>query len=212
MVTLGRKGKATLLVSVLLVVFTLVLAALAFTYKPVPQPGEGYVDPASGIHITPSGDITDSSVNSSNTIIQRDGNVYTLTGNITNMVTIEKSNIVFDGKGFSFVGSQGLRLEKGSNVTVKDLDVETHYLHLLLQYAQNCVLQNVTSSITLSYSDNNLISNCSLGLDLENSNYNTIKNCISGEITLLKSNGNSILYNSLSMQGPSLGNGIHQIT
>ena len=54
MVTLGRKGKATLLVSVLLVVFTLALAALAFTYKPVSQPGEGYVDPASGIHISPA--------------------------------------------------------------------------------------------------------------------------------------------------------------
>ncbi|MCL4429699.1 MAG: hypothetical protein M1167_02995 [Chloroflexi bacterium] len=121
MASSGKKKKATLVVSTLLVVFTLVLAATAFTFKPASQPGEGYVDPASGIHITPSGEITGSTGNSSN-IIHRDGNVYTLTGNITSMVTIEKSNIVFDGKGFSFVGSHGLKLTEVSNVTVKDLD------------------------------------------------------------------------------------------
>ena len=111
------------------------------------NPAKVHVDPASGIHITPNGDITDSSVNSSSTIIQRDGNVYTLTGDTTSMVTIEKNNIIFDGGGFSLVGQQGLRLEKVSNVTVKDLDVQTHYLHIILNYAQNCVLQNVTSHI-----------------------------------------------------------------
>ena len=62
------------------------------------------------------------------------------------MVTIEKSNIVFDGNGFSFIGPQGLRLAKVSNVTVKDLNIETHYLRIILDQTKNSVVQNVTSN------------------------------------------------------------------
>lgn len=101
MVALDKKNKVTLVILALLVVFMLVLAAMASKFKSPPHPGEGSVDPASGIHITVSGDITDSQGTSSSSIIRRDGNIYTLTGNTTSMVTIEKSNVVLDGRGFS---------------------------------------------------------------------------------------------------------------
>jgi hypothetical protein len=67
--------------------------------------------------------------------------------------------------------------------------------------------KNVTSSylILLSYSDNNLINNCTGDPELENSDCNTIKHCATGEITLSHSNGNSLLYNTIWTQGPSLG-------
>jgi hypothetical protein len=75
--------------------------------------------------------------------------MYThLTGDITNMVTIEKSNIVFDGKGFSFVGSHGLRLTEVFNVTVKNLDIETHYLRIILQHSRFSIIQNVPPTMS----------------------------------------------------------------
>ncbi len=44
------------------------------------------------------------------------------------MLTIEKNNIVLDGNGYALIGSQGLKLTKVANVTVKDLTISTHYL------------------------------------------------------------------------------------
>ncbi len=93
MVTLGRYGKATIVVTVLLVAVAFA-AAIFSSSQPNYQPGEGSLGPASGIHITPGGDITGSTVNSSSTIIQCDGNVYALTGNTANMVTIEKQHSI----------------------------------------------------------------------------------------------------------------------
>ena len=194
--------------SIILVVVASFLAA-AFLLGTVPsRHGEGYVDPASGIHITPSGDIKDSQGISSSSIIQRNGNIYTLTANMFSMVTIEKSNIVFDGGGFSFVGNHGLILSYASNVTVKDLGFQTHYLQIRLDHAKNSVLQNVTSSyrLQLSFSENNLVSNStSPSIELENSDSNMVRDSVIGKISLSRSNGNSILYNTFWTQGPSLG-------
>jgi nitrous oxidase accessory protein NosD len=123
------------------------------------------------------------------------------------MLTVEKSNIVLEGNGFTFTGSHGIKLTKVENVTIKDLTLETHYLHLFLDHSQNCIIQNVTSNFDfiLSVSDNNLISNCTGTFNLETSNYNTIKNCSAGEITLQQSNHNSLIYNTIWTQGESLG-------
>jgi hypothetical protein len=207
MVALNRKIIAAILATLLLAVCIFAVETEVSIPKPFSQYGEGYQDPAAAIHITPSGDITDSAIESPSININRDGNVYTLTGDIRNWVIIEKSNIILDGRGFSFVGSNGLSLTKVSNVTVKDLHLETHYLRIILQNTKNSTVQNVTSNFDfiLSDSDNNLISKCTGDISLENSNSNTVKNCITGEIELSKSNGNSILYNTLSTQGPSLG-------
>ena len=62
------------------------------------------------------------------------------------MLTVEKSNIVLEGNGFTFTGSHGIKLTKVENVTIKDLTLETHYLHLFLDHSKNCVIQNVTSN------------------------------------------------------------------
>ena len=208
MVSLRGKGQVTLVGAVFLVILALAVAATIFSSPPPPShPGEGSIDPASGIHINSSGDITTPLADSPVNNIQRQGDTYTLTGSTTNMVTIEKSNIVLDGNGFALTGSHGLLLTKVSNVTVRDLNIETHYLRIMLQNAKYCTIQNVTSNyeLILSDSDNNLISNCSGIIRLESSNNNIVKNCVTGEISLLKSNGNSILYNNIWTQGPSLG-------
>jgi nitrous oxidase accessory protein len=202
------RGKAALGSSVFLLLLAVAVAVTVFSSPPLPiQPSEGSIDPASGIHITSSGAITTPLSDLPVKNIQRQGNMYIVTGDTVSMLTIERSNIVLEGNGFAFTGSHGIKLTKVTNVTIKDLTLETHYLRLLLDHAQNCVIQNVTSNFdfTLSNSNNNLVSNCSGTFRLETSNYNTIKNCSVGEITLQQSNYNSLLYNVIWTQGESLG-------
>ncbi len=204
----NRKKLAKILIASVSIVCVLLVVILSNVFlRSYPHPGEGYVDPASGIHIAHSGEITGAPINF--TGIHHEGDVYTLTGNITAMVTIDKSNVVLDGDGFSLIGSHGLRLMKVYNVTVKDLNIETHYLRIFLDQSENCHIQNVSSNyfFHLKASSNNIISNCSSSgyMDLENSNFNTIKDCKIDRLSLVQSNDNKILYNSFWSQGPSLG-------
>jgi len=170
------------------------------------NPEQGYQDPATAIHITSTGEIEGSNLDSSSVNLHCNGSVYTLAGPVTNWIIIEKSNIIFDGNGFTLAGSHGLSLSFVSNVTVRNLHIQTYYLQMLLDHSKKCILQNVDSSfeIVLFNSDENLISNCSGAIRLENSDSNSIQSCTAREITLDKSNGNSILCNTISLQGPSL--------
>jgi len=62
MVAINRKIKVIIIATVLLAVCIFAAVTEIFIPKLLSRPGEGYVDPASGIHITPSGDITGSQV------------------------------------------------------------------------------------------------------------------------------------------------------
>ena len=70
------------------------------------------------------------------TAIQRNGDIYTLTANISGGIHVQKSNIVIDGAGFTVQGNEagrGIDLSNGvgedssrsiiSNVTVKNLRI-----------------------------------------------------------------------------------------
>jgi hypothetical protein len=78
---------------------------------------------------------SDGSVVGTNTI-QRNRNIYTLTGNISGGIQVQKSNIVIDGAGYTVQGNgaeRGLDLSNGvgedpsrsiiSNVTLKNLRI-----------------------------------------------------------------------------------------
>ncbi len=127
MSTLKRKLTGIIVLAVLLIVCVGLVIVQTLTVNSVPHHGEGYADPAYAIHITQSGEIMNDPANFSS--ITRNGNVYTLTCNVTGWIIIEKNNIVLNGNGFSFNGSHGLSLSDVSNVTVKNLNVVTHYLH-----------------------------------------------------------------------------------
>jgi hypothetical protein len=207
MVTLRRKLVAAAFFTLLFAVLVGLVIFGAFVVKPYTRPGEGYIDPAYAIHINPDGEVTDANANSSSVNIHRDGNIYTLTGNVTNKLILEKSNVVFDGGGFWFYGPYGLELSRISNVTIKNLNFNTHYGQIWLNQAHDCVIQNVTSSdrILLSHADSNTVVNCTGKIEFDSSNGNTVKNCTTGEVILSQSNRNSLIYNSISAQGPSLG-------
>ncbi len=101
----------------ILVVFTQI-----FVYVPSSHPGEGYMNPTYAIHITPSGAVTEFSVTHSSDNIHRDGNIYTLVGNVTNWIIVEKSNIVLNGGDFTLSGNHGLSLQNVSGFRILDSD------------------------------------------------------------------------------------------
>ncbi len=198
-------------VALVLVVGTIVIGGFAlfggafFSFNDSYRHGEGYQDPATAIHITPNGDIVDPTYSSLDANIIRDGNIYRLIANVSNWVIIERSNIVVDGRGFSSLSRHSFALTGVSNVTVKDLRVDSMYTPtIVLRNVDYSTFKNITAGFRLVNSNNNLISNCSTGVELENSNFNTIRDSNSGKISLSKSNGNSILHNTLWTQGPIL--------
>ncbi len=98
--------------------------------------------------------------------IQRAGNVYTLTANITQeySVRIERSNIVFDGAGhtidvavpgvFNVDGCNngiyedvGITLADVNNVTVKNVNVSSNNIYTIsLRYSSNCQFIGLTTN------------------------------------------------------------------
>ncbi|MCL4429661.1 MAG: hypothetical protein M1167_02800 [Chloroflexi bacterium] len=205
MVTLGRGEKTALIAIALLALVAVPTVYLTAIYRD-PMYMRYYVDPASAIHITASGDITTPTFDTSASNIQRVGNTYTLTGNITNWLIIEKSNMVLEGNGFWVGGQNGLSIQGVSNVTVEDVTVKASLSYLYLQSVQNSTILRTNSqyNIHLFLSNGNLISDSSGSIDLDNSSNNTVQNCSLGSIELSGSNYNSILYSNCSYSGRSL--------
>jgi parallel beta-helix repeat protein len=103
------------------------------------------------IHILPDG-----SVEPSTAAVSRNGDLYTLTGNVGTTIIIDKDNVTIDGAGYSLLGnfSRGVWLNNRVGVTVKNLTI-----------------QNVENAFDLSRAaDNTLIGNtiinCSKGFYL----------------------------------------------
>ena len=152
---------------------------------------------------TPSGTIyirSDGSVEGTDKI-QRDGNVYTLTGNISGGIQVQKSYIVIDGAGYTVqgngdVGGRGIDLSNNrgsdpsrpeiSNVTVKNLrivnfdrgieNVNTNDNTIIGNYIADCF-----TGINIGGSPNNVL--------IKN---NTIANNVNG-ISIAYSGGNQII-------------------
>jgi len=87
------------------------------------------------------------------TIIKRRGDTYYLTADTTSRsFTIKRSNIVFDGHGYTINGgingfgysNTGLRLDGVNNVTVKDVTVQDFWGHFIaLIDCYNCILLRI---------------------------------------------------------------------
>ncbi len=141
----------------------------------------------------------DGTVFPSSAPIQRDGNVYTLTGDLTadsetdDGLTIERDNIILDGAGYTLQGSEdqtGINLpplnpdEPGrSNVIIKNIRVEGFH-----------------DGINLWNSTNNTVTGCTTNsIKLFGSNDNTITENNIGTIELIASSKqNSIIGNNIA--------------
>jgi len=121
----------------------------------------------------------DGSIDPPTAPIQRDGNTYTLTSNITDSIVVQRNNIVFDGAGFTIqnqVDSIGIDLSERNHVTVENTIIT------------GSGITGLGCGIRLSgASENSLVSNIltkmPTGIWLLSSSYNTLS-------------GNTLEYNA----------------
>ena len=141
----------------------------------------------------------DGSIDPSTAPIQRDGDIYTLTGNITSDtdgIVIERDNMTLDGKGYSIQGAKvaysiGIYLIERTNVTIRNTRIEKFdYGIELLRSSNNTI------------SENNVTDNHTGGICFEESSDNSIAGnnvtkSVSYGIWLLDSSNNRITKNDI---------------
>jgi parallel beta-helix repeat protein len=71
-----------------------------------------------------------------------DNITYTLTGNISGSIVVQRNNIVVDGAGYTVEGTEaagsiGIDLSGRNNVTIKNMNIETFSFGFLLDYSFN---------------------------------------------------------------------------
>ncbi len=150
------------------------------------------------VYINPDGSVTGTSN------IQRDGNVYTLTGNITGAIKVQKSFIVINGAGYALTGSRepgsGIDLGNGvgqdpsrpsiCNVTVKNLKLIDCYYALGSENTDNNTfignyIQRCDTGVWITGSSNNTLI------------HNTIRDCTTGVSINYGSGGNVFFENNI---------------
>jgi parallel beta-helix repeat protein len=115
--------------------------------------------------------------------IQRDGNIYTFTGNINIDsgdcgIQVDRDNIVIDGAGFTLQGtaayiSRGIDLSSRSNVTIKNMEIRNFMDGIYLVPSSNNITANTGSGIWTAGVSNNItgnhIANNNIGILFEGS-------------------------------------------
>lgn len=145
---------------------------------------------------------SDGTVTPETEFINQTGNVYTLTGNLTEKyaIKIQCSNIVFDGAEYIINGTAdnyrgvyntGISLENVSNVIVKDVRVyQFTDVPLLLQGCVNCSVFRIETDYLL----------------VTNSSFNTISESSIRSLVINYSDNNVIARNSIQFVGLTEGN------
>ena len=119
----------------------------------------------------------DGTVDGTNKIL-RDGNVYTLSGDIFESVAVEKNDVVIDGAGFSLEGTgvgTGINLKGRKNVTIENVKVSNFLYGVVFESSLNSILSNsnVTGNsygVYLSKSSDNTI----IGNDITGNDYSGV--------------------------------------
>ena len=175
--------------------------ALAYNIQPVRASGTVYIR-------------ADGSIDPSTAPIQRNGDMYTLTGNITSDadgIVIERDNIVLNGAGYTVQGTgsgTGITLSGRTNVTTRNTMIK----------AFNVGIWVGTSSNYNSMSGNNITANHEYGISLGSSLNNSISgnNIASNDdgIWLDSSSNNSISGNNITANthwGIALGSSLSDV-
>ena len=127
--------------------------------------------------------------------IQRDGNVYTFTGNIYDSIVVERDNIVVDGAGYTLQGTgsgKGIDLSDRNTVTIQNVEIKEFNDGIWLFEASNNTLigNSITANnqwgIRLAGSSNNTVS----GNNITNNDY--------GGIVVMTSDNNTISGNTVT--------------
>lgn len=131
----------------------------------------------------------DGSVDPPDAPIQRNGDFYTLTGNITNGgIVIKRNNMTLDGAGYTVQGAEvetGIDLSGRSNVTIKNMKIKACFFGFYLyESLHNNIIGNIITDnvwgifLTLcsnnNISANSIIANNDYGIELSCSSNNSI--------------------------------------
>jgi hypothetical protein len=147
----------------------------------------------------------DGSITPPTDIIRRNGNVYTLTGDIKECsVVIMCSNIFFDGAGHTINITKGdnhaLMLRNLSNSTVKNLNIICRFDSVVISFSSNCTLSGVTSeNFAKIIGDNNVVAESTVPIDMARGRNNLIvRNNISDLfISMDGTNSNTFSQNNI---------------
>jgi len=166
-----------------------------FFISPVIEMNLAFAQFLGSVYINPDGSVTGTSK------IQRNENIYTLTGNISGGIQVQKSNIIIDGTGYAVEGNgdgRGIDLSNGrgqdpsrpeiNNVTIKNLkilnfyygvdNVNTNNNTFIGNYIENCqssfwIIGSLNNVITY-----NTMNNASISINYAGSNNITKNNFI----------------------------------
>ena len=152
---------------------------------------------STNIYINADGDI----VGTNN--IQRNGDLYVLTGNISGSILVQKSNIILDGAGYTLEGYGGTGIDLTNNLTEYPSLYEIRNVTV-----KNLRILNFNFSINARGSSGNTFYSDYIGSTTNdakseillywNSGGNNITHCtISGTIGIELSSGNTITENNL---------------
>jgi parallel beta-helix repeat protein len=139
----------------------------------------------------------DGSINSTTAPIMRSGNVYALTGDITNQtIMVNRSNIVIDGAGYSLQGwndgyayaLENFDLQDVHDVTIKNFNISLSWQGIWIQNCSNIVIEN------------NVLSNINTGIDANAANNTLVTGNSLNNLTT------AIGYTSWYGFGPSVNN------
>ena len=182
LLTYEKKGKTILLVSLML----LLLSTGMFSHlQPITANPTTYI-------------LADGQINPPNISIQRKGDLYIFTGNVSDGIVVEKNSITLDGNGYTLKGSGdgiGISLSGRENVTIKNLQIQNFACGISFGGLNEFSINN-------NIIDNNITQNKYDGLYLDYySNYNTITSNIIAEnnngIYLYCSSNNNISKNNI---------------
>ena len=145
----------------------------------------------------------DGSVEPQSAPIQRNGDLYTLTDNITNYaanatIVVERNNSMVDGAGFTVKGqpwdrekgSIGICVNRTNNVTIQNTNFDNPYTGILLSYSSNASIKGNN----LTRHDYGILLDSSFNSSIDG---NTVTYSVNG-IYLASSYSNSIDGNSLT--------------
>ena len=147
----------------------------------------------------------DGSINPASLPIQRNGDTYTLTGNIYDPILVQKSNIIIDGAGYSLIGP----LNETQKQTTQILGISPNAT-ITVPYIIGIDFDKTVSGVTIKNLNINWFS---IGAYIRTTNNTLVGNSASDNIVgvLLSGSGNNITKNYIEDNRQGLFFGFEQI-
>lgn len=137
-------------------------------------------------------------------LIQRQGDTYTLTGDLSAGIHVQRSDIVIDGAGYAVKGgdSNGIGISLSNKVPVDSSRAQIKNVTVKNLKLTNCSFAiDFFPSVNDTFIDNHLV-DCYIGFNIWRTHnhtlmHNTIENCVTGITISFGGSGNVITGNNI---------------